>query len=99
MIVIVQHHVRDFDAWRPVFEDHRAFREQYGCSGHLLYRSMDDPGDVTIVMQFPSRERAEAFARDPGLKEAMDRGGVDSEPRMSMLHEVGAADYASRRAA
>jgi quinol monooxygenase YgiN len=99
MIVIVQHHVRDFEAWQPVFEDHRPSREEYGCTGHLVYRGLDDPNDVTVILQFLSRERGEAFVRDPSLKKAMERGGVDSEPRTTMLDEVEAADYTVRRAA
>lgn len=99
MIVIVQHRVRDFDAWRPVFEEHQPVREQYGCTGHLLYRGLDDPNELTIIMQYPSRQEAEGFANDPSLREAMERGGVESEPRVTMVQEAEAADYSQRKAA
>jgi quinol monooxygenase YgiN len=99
MIGIVQHHVRDFETWQPAFEDNRPFREQYGCISHQLYRGLDDPNDVTIVMRYTSRERAEALLRDPRLKEVMDRAGVDSEPRITLLEEIEVAEYAVQRAA
>lgn len=99
MSALVQHHVLDFDVWRAVFTEHQSIREQYGCRNHRLYQCLDDPGDVTIVLGFPARERAEAFYRDPSLREAMQRGGVDGGPRVTLLEAVEAAEYAKRKTA
>jgi hypothetical protein len=49
--------------------------------------------------QFPSREQAQAFAADPSLKQAMERGGVVSEPRITWAQESDAADYRQTKAA
>jgi hypothetical protein len=86
MIIMVQHTVRDYDAWKAVFDEHQAVRTRYGATGHLLY-------------QFPSREQAEAFAADPSLKEAMERGGVISEPRITWAQETEDVDYRQTKAA
>jgi heme-degrading monooxygenase HmoA len=99
MIIIVQHTVRDYDAWKAVFDEHRAVRARYGATGHQLYRGLQDPNEVTVVNYFPSREQAEAFAADPSLKEAMERGGVISEPRITWAQEAEAADYTQSKAA
>ena len=93
MIIIVQHTVRDFDAWKSVFDEHEAVRKEHGATGHELYRGADDPNEVTAVNHFPSREQAEAFASDPSLKEAMERGGVTSEPRITWAEESETSDY------
>jgi len=98
MIVIVQHKVRDYDAWKSVFDEHQAVRTRHGATGHELYRSLEDPNEVTVVNQFPSREQAEAFAADPSLKEAMERGGVISEPRLTWAQETEAVDYKAKAA-
>ena len=98
MILIVQHRVRDYDTWKPLFDEHGDVRRRYGATGHVLYRGLDDPNDITVVNYFPSRERAEAFAADPSLKEAMDRGGVISEPRITWATETETVDYESRAA-
>ena len=98
MIVIVQHKVRDFDAWKAVFDEHQAARTRHGATGHELYRGLEDPHEVTVVNHFPSKEQAEAFAADPSLKEAMERGGVISEPRITWAREAGAADYKAKAA-
>lgn len=99
MILIVQHTVRDYDAWKPVFDQHEGVRARYGCLGHTIYRDADDPNNVTLLVRYESRERADEFMRDPSLREAMERGGVISEPRVSWVEEAEAASYAARRAA
>jgi len=99
MILIVQHTVRDYDAWKPVFDEHEGVRVRYGCQGHTIYRDADDPNSLTLLFRYESRERADEFMRDPSLREAMERGGVISEPRVSWVEDAEAASYAARRAA
>jgi len=98
MIIIVQHTVRDYDAWKAVFDEHEASRRRFGATGHELYRGLEDLNEVTVVNHFPSKEQAEAFAADPSLKEAMERGGVISEPRITWAQEAGTADYKAKAA-
>jgi heme-degrading monooxygenase HmoA len=93
MVLIVQHKVRDFDTWKPLFEEHGDIRKRHGATGHALYRGLDDPNEITIVNHFPSREQAEAFASDPSLREAMEQGGVISEPRITWAQEPESVDY------
>jgi len=98
MIVIVQHKVRDYDAWKAVFDEHGEVRKRYGATGHRIYRHLDDPNEVTVLNQFPSREKAEAFVRDPSLREAMQRGGVLGEPRITWAEDPETVDYVARAA-
>jgi heme-degrading monooxygenase HmoA len=93
MVIIVQHRVRDFDAWKPVFDEHGDVRRRYGATGHEIYRGIEDPNEVTIVNHFASKEQAETFAADPSLKEAMARAGVISEPRMTWAEETETVEY------
>jgi len=93
MIIIVQHTVRDYDAWKAVFDEHQAVRSGHGATGHELYRGLEDPNEITAVNHFPSKEQAEAFAADPSLKEAMERGGVISEPRITWAEEAESVAY------
>jgi len=99
MFLIVQHTVRDYDAWKPFFDEHEPVRAKYGCTGHTIYRDSDKPNDLTILFHYESRERAEEFMKDPSLREAMDKGGVISEPRATWLDETETCTYSARRAA
>jgi quinol monooxygenase YgiN len=99
MDIIVQHTVADYDAWKQVFDEHEPERAKYGCKGHTIYRDPDSPNAVTIFMSWDSRERAEEFMSSDSLREAMQSGGVTSEPRATWLEEQETTSYASRRAA
>jgi quinol monooxygenase YgiN len=99
MYLVVQHTVRDYDSWKPVFDEHESVRAKYGAQGHTIYRDVEKPNDLTIFNRFESRARAEEFARDPSLAEAMQRGGVISEPRIMWVEEADSVSYAGRRAA
>ena len=99
MDVIVQHTVRDFDAWKSAFDEHETTRIRHGCLGHTVYRDPDHPNDVTVIMSWRSRESAEDFVRDPSLQEAMEKGGVISEPRVTFVEETETRTYAASRAA
>ncbi len=98
MDVIVQHKVRDYDTWKPLFEKHGEVRRRYGATGHTIYRSLDDPNDLTVVNHFPSRQQAEEFVKDPSLREVMQQGGVIGEPQITWAEEVETKDYARRAA-
>jgi hypothetical protein len=93
MIVMVQHRVRDYDAWKPVFDEHGEVRRRHGATGHVIYRSLDDPNDVTVVNFFPSRQQAEALVADPSTQEGMERAGVIGEPRVTWAEETEQVDY------
>jgi len=99
MELIIQHTVRDFDAWKPVFDEHETVRARYGCLGHTIYRGGEGGNEVTAITSWESRERAEEFARDPSLREAMERGGVVSEPRIQWVEAFETRSYAASRAA
>jgi quinol monooxygenase YgiN len=99
MDIIVQHTVRDYDAWKPAFDEHEPTRAKYGCTGHTIYRDPDNRNDLTILTSWPSREDAQRFMDDPSLKAAMEKGGVTSEPRVTLLEEAESRRYRASRAA
>ncbi len=63
-----------------ILVEHEAVRRSHGQIEHRVYRPLGDAHAVVIHNDFPSREAAEAFAHDPSLPEAMERGGVEGEP-------------------
>jgi quinol monooxygenase YgiN len=91
--VVVTHHVADFEAWQPVFKEHEEVRRQHGGTGHLLYRSVDDPGRVVIVNEFRDEAGARAFVSDPSLPAAMKRAGVDGAPDIYICNEIESRRY------
>ena len=99
MILIMQHSVRDFDAWQRFFEANEQLRVKYGGLGHTLYREIDEPNNITLAIRFESRERAEEFARSAELAEAMKTAGVVTQPRVWWVQRVEDLTYAGSKAA
>ena len=91
--VIVRHKVKDYDAWKPVFDEHGTVRRQHGATGHHLYRVAGSTTDQVIINTFPTIEQAHAFAGDPSLREAMDRGGVEGSPEVTFAEELEVVSY------
>ncbi len=83
IIVVVQHQCEDYDAWRPLFDEHGTVRRDYGCSSERVYRAVDHPNDIAVVMNYPSKDAAEGFMADPSLAEAMSRAGVIGAPTVT----------------
>jgi heme-degrading monooxygenase HmoA len=99
MDIIVQHSVSDYDTWKSAFDGHQSERARFGCRGHSVYRDPDHPNDVTIFMTWESRDRAQEFMESQSLREAMQKGGVTSEPKATWLEEQETSNYAETRAA
>ena len=91
--VIVRHRVRDYDAWKPGFDEHEVVRRRHGALGHQIYRLSNDPQDLIIVNQFKDAAGAEAFMADPSLREVMERAGVVSDPEVAVCEQAEVAEY------
>ena len=95
MVTLVVHHrVRDYDAWKPVFDEHESVRRSHGQVEHRIYRYPGDPNSVVIHNDFATGEAARGFLADPSLAEAMERGGVEGKPGSGFLSLVERRVYA-----
>jgi hypothetical protein len=99
MILMVEHRVADWDAWKRGFEAHRDVQERHGATGYLVYRRRDDPAVVAVLMQFPTHEALDGFMSDPSLAESMESAGVVGVPQIRTYTEADASDLSGRVAA
>jgi hypothetical protein len=83
--LIVRHTVADFAAWQKVYTEAGSIRAKHGCTGERVLQSPSDPNDVLATHEFPSVGQAEAFAGDPELRSAMQRGGLVGPPRVEIF--------------
>lgn len=79
-VMIIYHTVKDYKAWRPVYDGDTARRMASGLTEAAVERSADKPDDLKIVFRISDIEKAKAMGNDPALKEAMDKAGVISKP-------------------
>ena len=86
--LFVRHTVSDYAAWRKVYDSVASLQKAGGVTAEAVYRSADDPNDVTVTYEFASIEAAKAFASSADLKAAMQRAGVVGEPTVWFTNET-----------
>jgi hypothetical protein len=88
--MFIRHRVRDFDAWKAVFdeEENRAFRRGQGVIGHSLHRDADDPNAVIVAFRVSDIAQARQLSASDGLRERMTRAGVEGRPEIWFAEDV-----------
>jgi heme-degrading monooxygenase HmoA len=92
----LRHRVADFDAWKAVWDERLDARMRGKVVGHRLTRSAADPNEVEVVMEFDSREDAEAYREYmelPETRAALARGGVQEHAPMWIGEVIETAVY------
>ena len=86
--ILIRHEVRDFNAWKSVFDSAADMRHGAGETSAQVFRDADNPNQVTIINGWDTAERAEAFLNNPDLANAMEQAGVISEPEVIFMNEA-----------
>lgn len=60
-ILQIDHRVRDFAAWKDVFDTDPVGRRAGGVRGYRMYRLAGDPNHVVVDLDFEDASDAEAF--------------------------------------
>lgn len=76
----IRHAVKDFDAWKQIYDDFDDDRKRMGVIDDGVYQAVDDPSDVTVWHDFRDVSSARSMADSDRLEEAMDEAGVAEEP-------------------
>jgi len=84
----IRHHVREYPAWRKVYDEVEPLRAKHGCTAQRVMRLPDDGNELFVTHDFPTAEQAGSFAQDPALRDAMDRAGVEGAPRIEIFTDV-----------
>ncbi len=82
MLGVITHPVKDYAAWRVVYNGAKALRQKAGVTGAKVFRDPVEPNLITVINYLPSVEAAHAYLNDPALKEAMEKAGVLAPPRI-----------------
>lgn len=87
--VYVRHHVKDYETWRRAYDSYSEKRRLGRVLAWGIYCGVDDPNDVTVWQEFEDAQAAKAYAEGPQVGDAMNSGGVDSEPQRWYTQEAG----------
>ena len=81
--------VGDYDAWKPMFDSDPAGRKQ-AAKGHRIMRSVEDPNEVFIQLEFASTDDAKAFREKLLASGALDRITVKNGPTVTEVADQAA---------
>jgi hypothetical protein len=84
-LLIVRHKVKDYAAWKTVFDGHRSAQAAAGLTNPRLYRSADDASEVVILFDVQDIGKAKEFGSSPDLQSAMAAAGVIDKPDIYFL--------------
>ncbi|MDB5230254.1 MAG: hypothetical protein JWN76_1059 [Chitinophagaceae bacterium] len=86
--VIITHKVKDYDAWKKVFDQHDQARKDAGLTVRSLGQSISDNHMVTVVFNVADLQKAKAFMSSQGLKDKMAQAGVEGKPDVFLYNVV-----------
>lgn len=91
--MIVAHAVKDFAAWKKVYDSLEGLRERHGIIGAAVNQALDEPNLVTVYHQAETRAELQAFAVSPELKAAMQQAGVAGPPEFRFYDALPGTSY------
>lgn len=79
-LVMVNHLVKNYQDWRPKFDNDEAMRQQMGIRLINVLSHTENENDITIVFETSDFEQFKTLVASPELKANMQEAGVVSEP-------------------
>ncbi|HMK05817.1 MAG TPA: hypothetical protein VK489_16565 [Ferruginibacter sp.] len=80
--------VKDWDIWKKSFDDNKQMRMDAGLIDRAVGHRINDNHMVSLVCVATDMKKAEDFGKSPGLKERMEKGGVEGPPTIFYYNVV-----------
>ena len=85
--VAIRIKVRDYAAWRRVFDEYAPRRRTGGEVSYQIYHLEEDRNSLALMFEWDSLENAKAFLASDTLREGMEKAGVEGEPTILFLND------------
>ena len=85
--MLIRSKLKDFDKWKPIFDEHTNIRKTGGSKGYRLFRNIDNPNETIIIFKRDTIENARKFSQSEDLKRRMQEAGVIDIPDFFFLEE------------
>lgn len=85
--VLIVHAVRDYKAWKQIFDDAAVIRKNAGEQSYYVLRDENDPNKIVHFSKWASLAQAKAFFESPKLAEIRRLAGVEA-PEFNYLHNL-----------
>ncbi len=85
MFTSVKLKVKDFDAWKKFFVEHKDERKGAGSKGAKVFTNPQDKNEITVLMEVADLGKFKEFMDSPDLKEKMKDSGMIGPPDITVL--------------
>lgn len=89
----IEHSVPDYTVWKRAFDSDPVGRGRLGVRQHRVLRAADDPGYVTIELDFETRQEAETLLDAMRAVWGQVAGTLVAGPLASISERVELQDY------
>ncbi len=86
LVTILSHPVKDFSAWKAVYDSADELRKNAGITDDYVFTSLADENIVTVISIASSEAKFKEFIANPELKETMTAAGVTAKPEVRIMH-------------
>lgn len=83
-LLAVQHLVRDYRAWREVYDTLEEMRRDWGVTAESVHQMAGARNTVLVLHHFATVAQAHGFLTNRELQAAMQRAGVVGAPRVEI---------------
>lgn len=86
--MVVTHKVRDYAAWKPMFDSHEQGRKDAGLGGHCLMKDVKKKNVISVWAPHADQAKVDAMFASEDMKAKMKEAGVVGKPAVLNLKHV-----------
>ena len=86
--VFVRAKVEDFNSWKTAYDDGLDVRNAAGVISATVFRSVDNPNEITVSHELNTVRAAKDFAHSNELRAAMQKSGIVGAPEVWFVESV-----------
>jgi hypothetical protein len=84
-MMVAKHKVSNYAKFKASYDAHDSVRLANGIHSYVIGRGLLDSNMILVAVKVDDMAKAKAFAKDPGLKKAMQKGGVTGPPTFAFV--------------
>jgi hypothetical protein len=84
-MMVAKHKVSNYAKWKASYDAHDSARLANGIHSYVIGRGLRDSNMILVAVKVDDMTKAKAFAKDPYLKKAMQKGGVTGTPEFAFV--------------
>ena len=84
-MMVVKHKVSNYAKFKAAYDAHDSARLANGIHSYVIGRGLQDSNMIMVALKVDDTTKAKAFGNDPGLKKAMQKGGVTGAPTFAFV--------------